>query len=330
MLKLALIVTGGTICSEVTAEGINVTESGSKRLLDYYKQMNDDVTFDVFEPYSILSENLRFTHIYKLVNTVLDLQSKGYDGILVLHGTDTLPYSAAFVGYCCNHVSCPIVFVSSNKPIGEAGSNGLVVMHNAVKFIEGEYVKQGVYVATHSPEGTYDIHYATRINEADHYAGVFTAFTGKSLYYSVNCKDYIYLDKDVVKATEATVVNCPMNFHREVVLLKTYPGINYDNFTVTRDTAAFVVEPYHSGTVCADIAFRDFVRHLRNNGVDVYIASVPGGPDNYVTTNDAMDMGANLLVDVSIPAAMAKLSLYYNSDTEFSLNTNLYREICHE
>ena len=43
-----------------------------------------------------------------LVRTVKENADKGYDGIIVTHGSDTLQYSAAAIGYCMGLESLPI------------------------------------------------------------------------------------------------------------------------------------------------------------------------------------------------------------------------------
>ena len=63
-MKISVIFTGGTIGSRINASGnISPDEKTCYRLLDMYEKEivgegGDDISYSVFEPYTILSENL--------------------------------------------------------------------------------------------------------------------------------------------------------------------------------------------------------------------------------------------------------------------------------
>ena len=62
-----------------------------------------------------------------------------YDGIIVTHGTDTLPYSAAALSYALGNNCIPVCLVSSNYPIEDERANGVDNLHGAIRLIEAAY-----------------------------------------------------------------------------------------------------------------------------------------------------------------------------------------------
>lgn len=70
------------------------------------------------------SSDLNAEHWKQIIHTIETLQEK-CDGILVLHGTDTMSYSATAVGLAlAQKIKIPIIFTGSQSPIHETGSDG--------------------------------------------------------------------------------------------------------------------------------------------------------------------------------------------------------------
>ena len=59
------------------------------------------------------------------------IESEKYDGIIITHGTDTLQYTSAMLGYMFDDVSIPIVLVSSNYVLEDKRANGLINLSKA-------------------------------------------------------------------------------------------------------------------------------------------------------------------------------------------------------
>ncbi len=53
------------------------------------------VDFDIIRPYTILSENAEPEHWLKIIRAIQNRDLRAYHGIMITHGTDTLPYTAA-------------------------------------------------------------------------------------------------------------------------------------------------------------------------------------------------------------------------------------------
>jgi len=117
----------------------------------------------LLSPYTILSENLAADHIVTLAQTVnAMLQREDMQGVIVTHGTDTLQYGSAMMGYLFGNAQIPIVVVSSNYVLDDIRANGLINFRYAVDFIKGQY-GTGVFVSYCNQGELPTIHRATRL-----------------------------------------------------------------------------------------------------------------------------------------------------------------------
>ena len=118
MNKILVILTGGTIGSIADATDVrDITETSPYVLLQEYEKNYDNLgySFDTFQPFTTLSENLTLDNIHVLLRAIEDIDYSKYDGIIITHGTDTLAYTSALVGLLFNQLHLPIFIVSSNK-----------------------------------------------------------------------------------------------------------------------------------------------------------------------------------------------------------------------
>ena len=93
-MRIAVIFTGGTIGSCIKDDFIGIDNKMQYVLLKNHEHDNE-ITFETYSPYSILSENLSANEINLLQEEISKRLSEGFDGIIVTHGTDTLQYSTA-------------------------------------------------------------------------------------------------------------------------------------------------------------------------------------------------------------------------------------------
>ena len=88
MKKILLIATGGTIASQLGAEGL-VPEIAAEGLLKYVPEVFEICQPSAIQIYNIDSTNVTPEHWIKLANAIHD-HYEDYDGFVVCHGTDTM------------------------------------------------------------------------------------------------------------------------------------------------------------------------------------------------------------------------------------------------
>src|SRR5205085_5079000 len=97
MDKLLVIFTGGTIGSQKTGRTIDVDASAAYQLIGEYRDnpRNREVQLDTVQPLQVLSENMVPADWVKLIACLDGVDFSIYKGIIITHGSDTLPYTSA-------------------------------------------------------------------------------------------------------------------------------------------------------------------------------------------------------------------------------------------
>jgi len=123
--SVLLICTGGTISMAVDPGTGALTPFKFDQL---YKQIPELNKFDFkvdyvqFDPLLDSSEVTQKEWI-SMAETIYNSYDK-YDGFVILHGTDTMAYSASALSFLLEHLKKPVIFTGSQLPIGMIRTDG--------------------------------------------------------------------------------------------------------------------------------------------------------------------------------------------------------------
>lgn len=115
MKKILLIATGGTIASVEDGSGLRPA-LGGEELARYVPEIEGVCNLDVVQPMNIDSTNMRPTDWLRIRDEIVRAYD-AYDGFVVLHGTDTMAYTAAALSYLIQGSLKPIVLTGSQQPM---------------------------------------------------------------------------------------------------------------------------------------------------------------------------------------------------------------------
>ena len=124
--KILIINTGGTIGMVRTENGYAPKQAALENELRQIRDLSspDMPKWDLIEFDPLLdSTNIRFTQWNQIADTVAG-NYDAYDGFVVLHGTDTLSYSASALSFMLEGLDKPVVFTGSQIPLCELRSDG--------------------------------------------------------------------------------------------------------------------------------------------------------------------------------------------------------------
>ncbi|MBP0966511.1 MAG: asparaginase, partial [Oscillospiraceae bacterium] len=138
-MRIALILTGGTICSRTGEDGARRSdaESALSVLEQHYRLANpySSVQFLTRIPLNRLSEDLTPDDWCTLLRSVATLDLEKLDGIIIAHGTDTLEQTAAMLSAALCGIHIPVILVSAIAPLSDPMTNGHVNFEAAVRLI---------------------------------------------------------------------------------------------------------------------------------------------------------------------------------------------------
>jgi L-asparaginase len=345
--NILVIFTGGTIGSRKDGGIIDVEADTAYELLERYGQSGGDsgVRFETRQPLTILSENLNPNHWLQMIDCLREVDFSAYAGIIVTHGSDTLPYTAAMLSYVFCAIPVPLVLVAANYPLADARSNGLRNFGSAVDFIR-DLELPGIFAVYENERSEAIVHLGTRLTEAlpftdqfdSTYAAPFGRMTDRKFVpnpHEVN-PDAAY----VRQRRQAIIDPGRIRFSNEVLYIKPYPGLNYSLYDwASRKPKAVLHGVYHSATAnnlpagSFSSSLTEFAEMCREHGVDLYTA--PGkdeGADLYHSAGIFKQIGLAGLKQVGVEAAIVKLMLAYGTfddrqEREAFLNRSVFFEI---
>ena len=137
MKRILVITTGGTIACEESGKGLAPAHGGSEllkgiagcelRILDLFACDSTDISLRQWKA------------LYSSVKN-----SSGFDGVVILHGTDTLEYTAAMLYYTLSHLNIPVIITGAMLPFSHENSDGPRNIKDAVTVAcDGRF--KGVY-----------------------------------------------------------------------------------------------------------------------------------------------------------------------------------------
>lgn len=364
--KILVVLTGGTIGSRVSGTTIDISDNSQYCLIEEYKKLNEpimeQVELETVEPYTILSENTTLNVWTQLCAYLATIDYSQYQGIIITHGTDTYSYTAAMLGTLYDSVMpLPMVLVASNYAIGEPMSNGLSNFKNAVSFINQSWCHDkhpakcidmmyaGVYCIYEDRFGVSNVYRAVEITESDTCIDQFGVYGGE--VYGIMEKGRFVKNQNHVNHCEpiVTVNQKDVVFMNEVIMLKTYPGLNYNYISLENlmqnhssdkknakkqapqnageagntgeagtlgKPAAVLHTLYHSATACVseeNESIVHFMERCSKAGIPSYLCGFKkGAKAAYASTRIFEKNNITKLYDLSPEAAYANVLLLMN------------------
>lgn len=244
-----------------------------------------------------------------------------YDGFVVLHGTDTMAYSASALSFMLGNLSKPVIFTGSQLPVGMPRTDGKENLVSAVEIAvardaAGRSLVPEVCICFNSQllRGNR----STKVN-----ATGFDAFSSPNYPPLAVAGINIRYNSDAIrKAGEGPLeVDCRMD--TRVSVLKVHPGITEQavrDILLGSGTKAVIIETYGSGNAISKSWFLDIVREADRMGkILLNVTQCLCGDvdmDIYATGRALKDAGVISGHDITTEAALAKLFHLLGSETD--------------
>jgi len=313
--SLLLIYTGGTIgMKEDTESGALVPFDFSGILsevpeLGKFAYRIDSISFDPI----IDSSDVEPSTWKKIARTIRDNYDL-YDGFVVLHGTDTMAYSASALSFMLENLAKPVIFTGSQLPIGAPRTDG---KENLISAVEIAAAKDDEGHPRVSEVCILFDNLLIRGNRATKYsADEFRAFTSPNLpplaEAGINIK---YNDEIILKPTRSDGrLDISTELDTRVAILKLHPGITPEvvgNVLLGSSTRAVILETYGSGNAPSRSWLLDMIEEACASGkIIVNVTQCPNGSVNmnlYANGKLLVDRDVVSGRDLTTEGALAKL-----------------------
>lgn len=237
-----------------------------------------------------------------------------YDGFVILHGTDTMAYSASALSFMLDNLSKPVIFTGSQLPIGRPRTDGKENLISAIeiataKDAQGHARVPEVCICFNSQllRGNR----STKINSVG-----FDAFSSPNYpplaTAGINIK---YNDRVIRSSSEHWgEMSIHTKLDTRVSILKVHPGITEEavrDILLGKGTRAVIIETYGSGNAISKPWFLKIVREAVGMGkVLLNVTQCLSGDvdmDLYATGRALKDAGVISGHDITTESALGKL-----------------------
>lgn len=294
----------------------------------------DSYTFDPLIDSSDVEPSMWVT----LARLIRD-QYDDYDGFVVLHGTDTMAYSASALSFMLGNLGKSVVFTGSQLPVGRPRTDGKENLISAVEIASAKN-EDGMSMV---PEVT--IFFGSRLLRGNRSTKVhsenFDAFRSANLPPLAEAGISIKYNRMLIRRPQdqTAPLRVETALDTRVSILKVHPGITPQvvrNILLGDETRAVIIETYGSGNALTKDWFLDLVRKADRMGkILLNVTQCLSGSVNmsiYATGRKLMEAGVISGFDSTTESALAKLfhlmGKYQDNDTvKAFLGTDIAGEI---
>lgn len=310
--KILIIYTGGTIGM------IEDFESKSLRPFDFESIENQvpelskiDVEIEsVSFENPIDSSDMGAIHWIKLVK-LIHTHYSNYDGFVVLHGSDTMSYTASALSFMLKGLSKPVILTGSQLPIGTIRTDGKENLITSIEIAAAQ--KNGLpivpEVCIYFEYNLYRGNRTSKINSED-----FEAFASYNYPFLAEAGVHIKYNTSAVHYRTIENLEIFTDLEEGVAILKLFPGITKEvvrSFFNIPNLRGVVLETFGSGNASSQPWFLEELKLAIENGIIILnvtqclAGSVIQG--KYATSGSFNELGVVSGKDMTSEAAITKL-----------------------
>jgi L-asparaginase len=311
--NILLIYTGGTIGMMKDFETGALKAFNFKKLLQKIpelKQLDCNIETISFEK-PIDSSNMNPEKWVKIASMIED-KYQNFDGFVVLHGSDTMSYSASALSFMLENLNKPVVFTGSQLPIGDLRTDAKENLITAIQIASLQQKGKSVIneVCLYFEYKLYRGNRTTKIN-AEHFNAFsspnYTPLAESGVHLNVNAS--FFLPK---QSNKKFIVHKELDDN--VVIIKMFPGINelvLSSIIAIPNLKGIVLETYGSGNAPSDDWLIKILKKAIKSGLHIInVTQCSGGSVNmgqYETSTQLKKIGVISGKDITTEAAITKL-----------------------
>ncbi|REA64284.1 L-asparaginase 1 [Dyadobacter luteus] len=321
--SVLVIYTGGTL-------GM-VYESKGKQLVPF----NFDQIIEKVPEISRLSFGITFLSLKEPIDSsnvnpaiwielaqIIETNYTYYDSFVILHGTDTMAYTASALSYLLENLDKPVILTGAQLPIGVARSDA---RENFITALELAAAMDDDRKPILSEVCIYFNSQLLRGNRSKKQeSSDFNAFHSENYPYLANAGVQIEYNYPYLKPREE---NAQLKVHTQmdtnVAFIKMFPGINQkvvESILGIEGLRGVVLETYGAGNATTDRWFLDAIKTAIESGIVIFnVSQCEGGKviqGHYQTSKFLKQVGVVSGSDITAEAAITKMMYVFSKENE--------------
>ncbi len=315
--KIGIIYTGGTIGMMETEQGYAPDPQAFPHMLEKIH----DVNLPGFPAYEVLclprlldSSDVTYQQ-WNEIGCVIASRYQDFDGFVVLHGTDTMAYTASAMSFMLEGLDKAVVFTGSQIPLCRFRSDGIDNLVTAVLVAaSGQVHEVCLYFGGALMRGNR----VTKMSADD-----LDAFSSPNYPRLAEVGTELLYRKKFLRMPDAgSVLNLCQIGAVPIAVIKIFPGITSGIFQALADSGVrgIVLEAFGAGNIPGDQALADFFRAAKERQIVVAVCSQCAKGSvalgTYAASRSLTESDAISLFDMTTEAAVAKLYYLFSKYTD--------------
>jgi L-asparaginase len=329
--RIYIAYTGGTIGMKKSTNGYIPVEGYITDVLNSMTELNrpemPEFTISEFSPV-LDSSNMSPNDWQNIANDIYK-NYDDYDGFVVLHGTDTMAYTASALSFMFDNLNKPVIVTGSQIPLSEIRSDGLHNLLNAL------------YIAANYPISEVGLFFNNRLyrgnraTKAD--ADGFNAFDSPNYPALINAGIQIDMSSTALNAhKEFKNINNSFNVlnitDQPIGVVSLYPGISHlvIKNILAQPVNALIIQSYGVGNAPENKALLDEIKDANDRGILVINRTQchRGSVDmaGYATGRALQEAGVLSAHDMTLEACLTKIHHLLSQDLPFDTVRELFSQ----
>lgn len=311
--NILLIYTGGTIGM------IKDFETGALRNFNFNELLNHIPELKLLDchintvsfPEPIDSSNMDPKYWVDIA-TIIEENYETMDGFVVLHGSDTMSYTASALSFMLENLDKPVIFTGSQLPIGDLRTDAKENLITSIQIAALQEKQRPIIteVGLYFEYKLYRANRTTKIN-AEHFEA-FDSFNYPPLAQSG--MHLVVNNKALIRSNRNKKLKVHKTLETNIMLVKMFPGMEEATIKYLfayPELKGLILETFGTGNVTNEKWFIDCVKSVIKRGIPVInITQCEGGGVNmgmYETSADLKKIGVISGKDCTSEAALTKL-----------------------
>ncbi|MCG2610127.1 asparaginase [Flavobacterium sp. SM15] len=311
--KILLVYTGGTIGM------VKDSETGVLKAFNFDELLHNipelkllDCVIETFSFKNPIDSSNMNPEKWVAMAEAIETNYDKFDGFVVLHGSDTMSYSASALSFMLENLAKPVVFTGSQLPIGDLRTDAKENLITAIQ-IASLREKNKPVITEVCLYFEYKLYRGNRTSKisAEH----FNAFASPNYPELAESGVHLKVNKELLlKKTTAKKLKVNREFDSHVVVVKMFPGINEAVLNAVLsipNLKGVVLETYGSGNAPTENWFLSILKKAIKEGLHVVnVTQCSGGSvnmDKYETGIQLKKIGVISGHDITTEAAITKL-----------------------